>query len=1669
MKQKWTCIAVALLSLTALTACKEPPAGGNPGDTYEDYTSTKQPGNDSFDYPGNYAAPELNMDGKGEDAEWLAITEPLATFGHGDAATVKAYRGEDALFFLFEVRDTILLTEGMANDDTVTRSDSIEFYLDTLADGGSKPQNDDYQINLGIHGKTRIMQGSGSGWGNWNGLIDYEVFLDGTLNDGTEANDTGYSVEVMIPYAQINIEKDDTIAISFGHVDKVGPGSAAGSDWDWYPWLYKGAPTEPQTPDNYVLLDKDNALMSRDEEVRPNAEMAGYVTDGQTQQPIVGATVSVLIGGSEQTTTTDEAGFFSFADVDPEGTYTVVIEKDGYISNSVTYTRAELRAANGGRVQKDISVLNESTVARTELVGTVKNVVDGAIGGATVRIEGTTMQTTASADGTFSIADVPVVAGEDVTLTVSKAGYGTSKTVVKSDSLVSNGETEVGDVNINLPYAQTGAFGLKNANFADSSMEISRTLTGVEFLLTGTRQLSGHIEIYVDTKDCAAHRDNDTSFWCFNLEDTGRISGNHYAGGVFKLEGLEYTLEKNDSTGYSARFFVPYTYLGITPFEVFGISLGQWSTTANDWDGWGFAGQFVAPETPATLIRLSATNELYRADSNASMVTLSGNVGMQGVRVSVEGTDYAVTTGANGAWNMRIPATANAINLVYSIQGYQTQTTQIAAGYFDTHYAFSENVTMQEQSASVSGTVTDSVTGDPVEGVTVTVVGTQITATTNASGEYTLSGISTFSDVSITFVKEGYATQQKDISAADLSQSATHDLDVSFVSNAQVAEITLSGTVTNVNGAVAGATVTVEGTEYTATTNASGEWTIENFKSVDSKIVITKDGYIQKTLSYKAENLTQGADSYSMGEVDFVLDYVVFGELEEKIADAVRNAFPGFTFYVTRTETAFEFKMIGKRAFAGANLEFYLDIGANNARDYQLIFQPDGSLTVNHYTGSNTSTSALTWEVKNVETAAEIYLTLPYTFLGVQPTDIIGVTAGSFSTAVGDWDPMMYELVVVAPENGANYVRLDSNNTVFRHTQNEQKVTLSGNVSMSGVTVSFNGFTATSGNGGAWSMVCSMPTSDLQITYSKLGYETQTQTVALADLAGGTYTAESVTLVEKTVTVSGTVTESGTGEGLEGVVVSVVGTDVSATTNANGEYTISVGAASDITLRFTLDGYTAPDASKTATELNGSETHVVDAQMVSTNQVTYITLKGTVSNLNGNLEEVTVVVEGTPDLTATTNANGEFTIENFPVLDANLILTKAGYLTTKVAFVAENVGDGAAEYTLATADMPLEYAALNGIIADKNDDFAAWKGYVTRSNVGFEFKFIGSRAFNGRIELFVDTGASSADNARDASDYLFNLNSNGTITIVNWAGGGNETPHAQMQFTVLNAASAPEAYFTLPYAFLGIESTDIIGISVGQWSTTANGGGGDWDGWDDFAHAGISGNSFVKPEWTQDYIRIGLHNELYALASNVAVDFTSYDIHFATGENNDVATGAYSNAGSNPDNFYAKVTERNETGVTFSFITTGAFGTNGAAKEFVVIYFDTGATVNGWDGIDYTIRIYSDGTVVGKAGGPWWKVGGNETQLGTVVINNNSGVITFEYTVTYETLGITQNDVFGVAMREACDNDADMMIYEPWWDCYYQGTRIDAANSSQYVRVSADGTLYQDNDNVAGN
>ncbi len=1062
-KTKWfgAALITAALAISA-SACGAPSGGGTgtgggggsapKDDVYQDYNPDKQPGGDAFDFDGNYAPPELTIDGKGDDPQWQAITEPLTTFGKdvdgGKAVSVKVYRGKDALFFLFDVTDPLLLTQGNTNDDAVTRGDSIELYLDTLGDGGRSPQSDDYQINLGIHGKTRIMQGAGGQWGSWNGLIDYEVDLKGgTLNNGDAADDTGYSIEVMVPYKQIMIEKDDTIAVSFGQVDKVKSADSAtgGADksWNWYGWDWGGSFREPQAPDNYALLDKDNNLIDRDDQEKAPADIAGFVRDTEGA-PVEGATASVEVGGEPRTATTGADGYFVIEDVDSEGTYTVTVRKTGYLDGVLTYTRAELRAANGGRVLKDFTITATAGLQTTTLSGTVKNVLRGVVSGATVTVKGTAFTSQTDSNGAFTIEGVPAGVG-DVVLVVSKTGFGDSETIIEESDLAAGETTALGEVNLNLPYANCGEFatgggkeGVNKQLFANIHTEISRALTGIEFRFDGTRLLSGKVELYIDVKESTGHRDQEPSLWRIDLNDDGSIGGSHYAGGAFSSAGLVYRIQSNTSEGgYHATLLVPYTYLGIGALETFGVSMGQFSTTANggkgDWDGWGPAQfGFVDPAYTNLYIRVGMQNNLYKADNNETMVTLSGNAGQEGVTVSAKGVK--TTSGANGAWSMNVPIDTNAIQVTYSKQGYVSKTTTIAAGYFDGAAAWSEDVTLAEHKVTISGTVTDQ-DGNPVKGVDVTASGgsVNVTVKTGEDGTYTLENITAFSAITITFEKEGYATGTTNFTAAQLMASHSLTANKQITSESAIVQIEVTGKIVGIGGAVADATVSVDGKTLTATTDSSGAFTLAGFDAVDSTITVSKEGYQDSKITFTAADLTAGETSYAFADCFLVREYAEFAKSQKSVNPSEANGeiMAGFVYTVTRTQEGLAFRFVGDKPFSTSAPENRVEIKLAPANGtgwtVDLRITASGAF---EGAGADQLTGK---RVLNADSASPVVeFLVPYAAIGIQSADTVRIAGGQWCKAgenKQDWNGMNLNGFIDTGWDAASRIYVAADNT----------------------------------------------------------------------------------------------------------------------------------------------------------------------------------------------------------------------------------------------------------------------------------------------------------------------------------------------------------------------------------------------------------------------------------------------------------------------------------------------------------------------------------------------------------------------------------------------------------------------------------------------------------------
>jgi len=152
-----------------------------------------------------------------------------------------------------------------------------------------------------------------------------------------------------------------------------------------------------------------------------------------------------------------------------------------------------------------------------------------------------------------------------------------------------------------------------------------------------------------------------------------------------------------------------------------------------------------------------------------------------------------------------------------------------------------EAVGISPETGTIEGTVTDASTNLAIEGATVVVEGTSLSATTGEEGYYLLENVpvgtydviasadSYYSETApVTIVKDDTVTQNFSLHA--------------------IPTYTVSGTVKDAEGSVLeGVTVTIEETGQSATTGSDGAYAIYDVKKGTYNITASKEGYSSQT------------------------------------------------------------------------------------------------------------------------------------------------------------------------------------------------------------------------------------------------------------------------------------------------------------------------------------------------------------------------------------------------------------------------------------------------------------------------------------------------------------------------------------------------------------------------------------------------------------------------------------------------------------------------------------------------------------------------------------------------------------------------------------------------------------------------------------------------------
>jgi hypothetical protein len=225
---------------------------------------------------------------------------------------------------------------------------------------------------------------------------------------------------------------------------------------------------------------------------------------------------------------------------------------------------------------------------------------------------------------------------------------------------------------------------------------------------------------------------------------------------------------------------------------------------------------------------------------------------------------YQAVTNSTGNYVFRDLA-SDTYSATVSKTGYKT-TTAVSVVVNSGTIPVTQNFAMDQADGSIEGTVKDAAYA-VMQGATVTVKNAALTttygtATTNASGEYTIS-VPPGTNYSVIASKTGY----QDYTYTGVSVTSGAATYKHFVLTATPGNIT--GTVTDGTGAaVSGVDVAVSGTSLTATTDGSGQYTIHYVPVGTYSMTFTKDTYHDAsvsgvTITATNHDVTQDATIYA--------------------------------------------------------------------------------------------------------------------------------------------------------------------------------------------------------------------------------------------------------------------------------------------------------------------------------------------------------------------------------------------------------------------------------------------------------------------------------------------------------------------------------------------------------------------------------------------------------------------------------------------------------------------------------------------------------------------------------------------------------------------------------------------------------------------------------------
>ncbi|MDZ7729951.1 MAG: carboxypeptidase regulatory-like domain-containing protein [Natrialbaceae archaeon] len=539
----------------------------------------------------------------------------------------------------------------------------------------------------------------------------------------------------------------------------------------------------------------------------------------------------------------------------------------------------------------------------------------------------------------------------------------------------------------------------------------------------------------------------------------------------------------------------------------------------------------VTADLALTPLNGTVTGTITEADTGATI---------QNATVTLE-TGQSATTDASGTYTLAdvVPGT---YNLTADHANYTANTTSVTVGPNQT---VTEDLALSAQNGSISGTVTDQ-DGADLSGATVTIDSTGQSATTDANGTYTIADVAPGS-YNLTASLANYS----DATATNVTVGpgeAVTDVNLTLVE----LNGTVSGTVTNSSDgtALANATVEVVGTDQTATTDATGNYTITDVVPGTYDVQAAAPGYVAETQNVTVPANGTATANFALDPAEGTVTGTVLDNSGSPVEDVTIEA--GNTSTTTGAAGSYTLGVAFGNYTVTAEKTGYdndtatVTVNATTTpvtQNFTLVAQ-NGSISGTATDQDGTALGSVTVTIDSTGQSAMTDANGTYTLANVSPgTYNLTASLANYSdatatnVAVGPGEDVTDVNVTLVAQNGSISGTITDADT-------------GAAIDNASVTLE-TGQTATTGATGAYTITNVVP-GTYNLTADHADYAPNTTSVTVGP--NGSVTAD-LALSAQNGTVSGTITDAQTGAAIDNASVSLE-TGRTATTDATGAYTI---------------------------------------------------------------------------------------------------------------------------------------------------------------------------------------------------------------------------------------------------------------------------------------------------------------------------------------------------------------------------------------------------------------------------------------------------------------------------------------------------------------------------------